>query len=87
MNKTALPLPGTPFSATWGLIINHVYVFMNNKLIEVRMFSRRVRADACNPGSIRFKLNPGSTCFNPGCSADTAIDSRVKGLETAVFYT
>ena len=42
-----------------GLITNHVNVFMNNKLIRFLMFCHRVRADACNPGSIWF--NPLST--------------------------
>ena len=48
----------------WGLITNHVNLFMNNKLIWVRMFCHRVRADACNLGSIRFNplsTEPGST--------------------------
>ena len=43
----------------WGLITNHVNVVMNNKLIRVCMFCHRVRADTCDPGSIR--LNPLST--------------------------
>ena len=42
----------------WGLITNHVNVFMFNKLIRFRMFCHRVCADACSPGSIRLVLNP-----------------------------
>ena len=60
--RTALPLPRTPFSAKG--VINHVNVFMNNKLIRFRTSCMYICADACNPGSTQFNplsTEPGST--------------------------
>ena len=60
--RTALPLSRTPFSAMGA--INHVNVFMNNKLIRFRTSCMYICAEACNPGSTQFNplsTEPGST--------------------------
>ena len=49
-------------------VINHVNVFMNNKLNRFRTSCTYICADACNPGSTQFNplsSEPGSTQFNP----------------------
>ena len=78
--RTAVPLPRTPFSAMGA--INHVNVFMNNKLIRFRTSCTYICAEACNPGSTQF--NPLST--EPG-STRVVVRHGFRGTHTCYVHS